>query len=164
MSTNVWDYRQDLEQLASYLCRHRQDAEDVAQDALIKAADNVEGFRSESSVRTWLHTIATNECRMLRRKRQPSSLDEILDQVAFAAEPVSLDADPEELALELETRHEVLVALRQMPPNYRRALILKDGKEMSLEEIADNMETTVPAVKSMLYRARREMRKVLPDS
>lgn len=163
MSSDVWEYRDDLEQLASYLCGHRQDAEDVAQDALIKAVDKVEGFRNESSMRTWLHAIATNECRMLRRKRQPSSLDQILDQVAVSAEPVALEADPEELALELETRHEVLMALREMPANYRKALILKDGRELSLEQVAVEMNTTVSAVKSLLYRARREMRAALPS-
>jgi len=48
------------------LCGHREDAEDVAQSSLVKAAEHIAAFRGEATVRTWLHRITTNECRMLR--------------------------------------------------------------------------------------------------
>ena len=54
--------------------RDPENAADVAQNTLLKAAQHIDGFRGEASVRTWLHTIATNECRMIRRRRQPESL------------------------------------------------------------------------------------------
>jgi len=155
---DVWEYRDDLERLARHLCRHPEDAADITHTALLKAAERLDGFRGESSVRTWLHAITSNECRMLRRRRQPSSLDQLLDD---SEGPTAVGADvndPEELALELETRREVLSALERLPDRYRCALLLKDGRDLSLEEVAEVMESTVPAVKSLLYRARNQLR------
>jgi RNA polymerase sigma-70 factor, ECF subfamily len=154
----VWAYRDDLERLARYLCRHREDAEDVAQNAMLKAAEKLDGFRAESTMRTWLHTITTNECRMLRRRKQASSLDDLLEQVAGSGVVGGEAVDPEELALELETRSELLRALEQLPEAYRVVLILKEGREMSLEEVAAALDTTIPAIKSLLYRARKALR------
>jgi RNA polymerase sigma-70 factor, ECF subfamily len=101
----VWRYREDVWRLASQLCRHRQDAEDVTHSALLKAAQHVEGFRWEASLRTWLHRIATNECRMLRRRKVPASLDELLED-----------------AVEAETRRRVVAALAGLPDRYRTAV------------------------------------------
>lgn len=155
-----WQYRQDLERLANYLCRHPEDAEDVAHNALVKAAAKLEGFRREASVKTWLHVIATNECRMLRRRKQPSSLDELFDRAAAADLPElrAEELDPGLIAEELETRAELLTALEQLPDKYRCALLLKEGRGLSLEEVAEHMETSVSAVKSLLYRARGRLR------
>jgi RNA polymerase sigma-70 factor (ECF subfamily) len=161
----LWEYRADLEKLARYLCRHPQDAEDVTHDALLKAADKLDGFRGEASVRTWLHTITTNECRMLRRRKQASSLDDMFESAAFDRPGVEeRSVDPEEIALELETRREVLEAIGELPDRYRCALLLKDGQDLPLEEVARVMDTTVPSVKSVLYRARQALRDQLTHS
>lgn len=155
----IWDYRADLEKLAHHLCRHPQDAEDVAHNALLKASEKLEGFRGEASVRTWLHTITTNECRMLRRRKSPLSLDHMFETAAIHETDVTGDTvDPEELAMELETRRELLRAIAELPDRHRCALILKDGHGVSLEETARLMGATVPAVKSILYRARASLR------
>lgn len=164
-NAELWEYRADLEKLAHYLCRHSQDAEDVTHNALLKAAEKMEGFRGEASVRTWLHTIATNECRMLRRRKAPSSLDDMFESAALGQLELGADPiDPEEAALELETRREVLEAMRGLPDRYRCALLLKDGHDLSLEEVAKLMDTTVPSVKSVLYRARQALRDELTHS
>jgi RNA polymerase sigma-70 factor (ECF subfamily) len=164
-NAELWEYRSDLEKLAHYLCRHSQDAEDVTHNALLKAAERMEGFRGEASVRTWLHTIATNECRMLRRRKTPSSLDDMFESAALGQLELGDDPiDPEEAALELETRREVLAAVGELPDRYRCALLLKDGHDLSLEEVASLMETTVPSVKSILYRARQALRDELIHS
>ena len=161
----LWEYRSDLEKLAHFLCRHSQDAEDVTHNALLKAAEKLEGFRGEASVRTWLHTIATNECRMLRRRKTPSSLDDMFENAAYDRLELGDDPiDPEEVAMELETRREVLEAIGGLPDRYRCALLLKDGHDLPLEEVADVMETTVSSVKSILYRARQALRDELVRS
>lgn len=159
---DVWDYRGDLERLANYLCRHPEDAEDVAHNALMKASEKLEGFRGEASVRTWLHTITTNECRMMRRRKGPTSLDDLLDRAALTDRELGGAAvGPEELAMELETRREVLEAIEGLPDRHRCAVLLKDGRGLSLEEVADVMGTSVPSVKSILYRARESLRRQL---
>lgn len=163
--TGVWRYRADLERLAQYLCRHPQDAEDVAHNALLKATEKLDGFRGEASVRTWLHTITTNECRMLRRRHSPSSLDDMFETAATGELDLGDGSiDPEEIALELETRQEVLRAIGELPDRYRCALMLKDGRELSLAETARLMQTSVSAVKSILYRARAALRDEIEKS
>ncbi len=161
---DVWGYREDLARLARFLCQHPEDAEDVTHNALIKAAEKLDGFRGESSVKTWLHAVTSNECRMLRRRRQTSSLDGLLDGVVDDQLMVDVTAmDPEELAVELETRQEILEALATLPERYRCAIILKDGRDLTLEETAQLMGTTVPGIKSLLYRARAALRDELKD-
>ena len=127
----VWRYREDVWRLASQLCRHREDAEDVIQSAPLKAAEHLEGFRWEASLRTWLHRIATNECRMLRRRKVPLSLDELLEEAATAecqpAGPAAASPGPEDAAVEAETRRRVVAALGGLADRYRTAVLLKEG-------------------------------------
>jgi RNA polymerase sigma-70 factor (ECF subfamily) len=161
----VWRYREDVWRLASHLCRHREDAEDVTQSALLKAAQHLDGFRREASLRTWLHRIATNECRMLRRRKVPLSLDELLEEAAIAEQPPSEPAasgpGPEELAVEAETRRQVLAGLADLPDHYRTALLLKDGLGLSGQDVATAMSVTLPAARSVLHRARAALRERL---
>ncbi len=143
------------------MCRHREDAEDVAQNGLMKAAQKIDGFRGEASVRTWLHSIATNECRMLRRRVAPGSFDEVLEATLTAdrlAEVSPRPTDPESLAIEAESRREVVAALNRLPERYQRVLVLRDGCGLRSAEVAHVLESTVPAVKSVLFRARRSLR------
>lgn len=137
----------------------------MTHSALLKAAQHVDGFRWEASVRTWLHRIATNECRMLRRRKVAVSLDEMLEQAATAAhrptEPTARQPGPEEAAVEAETRRFVVAALAGLPDRYRTAVLLKDGLGLSAERVAAAMGITVPAVRSVLHRARSELRERL---
>jgi RNA polymerase sigma-70 factor (ECF subfamily) len=156
MTTEVWDYRDHVARLARHLCRDPDDGEDVAHSALLKASERLAGFRGESTVETWLHTITLNECRMLRRQRRPASLDEV-------GEPVDIDEanDPELVAEEAELRLEVLQAIAGLSDRERCALLLREGQELSMEELAEHLDLTVPAVKSLLYRARQSLRKAM---
>ncbi len=158
-----WCYEDDLNAYALFLCRHPQDAEDIAHTALLKAAEHMSGFRGESSMRTWLHTIVTNECRMLRRRTPALSFDRIAEDDAAAAswvfeESSSVD-DPTDSAVQGELRVLALSTLREMPSHYRTALFLQLALRMPVEEIAVALGRSVPATKSVLYRARRSMRK-----
>lgn len=159
----VWRYRADVWRLASQLCQHREDAEDVTHSTLLKAAQHLDGFRWEASLRTWLHRIASNECRMLRRRKAPLSLDQLLEEAATApqqpAEPPA--PGPEEAAVEAETRRRVIAALASLPDRYRTAVLLKDGLGLPAEDVAAAMGITVPAARSVLHRARSALRRKL---
>jgi RNA polymerase sigma-70 factor (ECF subfamily) len=161
----VWRYRDDVWRLARQLCRHREDAEDVTHSALLKAVEHLDDFRWEASLRTWLHRIATNECRMLRRRRVPLSLEALLEDAATAEhrppEPAAGEPGPEEAAVEAETRRRVLTALNGLPDHYRTALLLKDGLGLRADGVAEAMGITVPAVRSILHRARSALRERL---
>ena len=156
----LWGYAGDLHRYAAFMCRHPEDAEDVAQNTLIKAAQKIDGFRGEASVRTWLHTIATNECRMLRRRAPSSELNEEIEHALFdglGGSP-SGRADPELLAIEAEERREVVRALQGLPERYQQVLVLKDGCGLPSAEVAHLLQDSIPAVKSVLHRARSRLR------
>lgn len=157
-----WCYEEDLEAYARVICRHPEDAEDVAHAALLKAAEHMSGFRGESSMRTWLHSIVTNECRMLYRRAPALSLDHLTESdrstASVIADETSHVTDPTVSAAEGELRVLALSTLREMPSHYRTALFLQLAFHMSIEEIAETLGRSVPATKAILYRARRSMR------
>lgn len=157
-----WCYEEDLRTYARFLCRHPEDAEDIAHTALLKAAENMDGFRGESSMRTWLHAIVTNECRMLYRREPSLSLDQLVEDSpagdSFMTDEVSYATDPTSSAAQSELRVLALSTLRDMPPHYRTALFLQLAHRMSVDEIAEALGRSVPATRTILYRARRYMR------
>jgi RNA polymerase sigma-70 factor (ECF subfamily) len=158
----VWSYDGDVQRWARQLCRHRQDAEDVAQTALMKAAQHVAGFRGEASVRTWLHRIVTNECAMLRRRTAPASLDALLDTeprlgLDRAGRPV--DFDPEQIALDRVAQTAVLTAVAQLPDRWRTVLLLSDGAGLPASAVASATGLSVSAVRAVLHRARTAIRR-----
>ncbi len=157
---DIWNYSEDLRRFAHYLCHDADDAEDVAQTALLKAAQTKGGaFRAEASVRTWLHTIVSNECRMLHRHLAPESLDDLLEDARTSpAAGAHRPTNPEAAALIAETGRMVLSNLRKLPAPYQRVLVLKDGCGMRTAEVAEILDTSVGATKSRLYRARKTMR------
>ena len=159
--SEVWRYEEDLQRFARYLCHHPEDAEDIAHNALLKAAEHSDDFRGEASMRTWLHTIVTNECRMLRRRKTSVSLDagfEETNQDAIATELAGDLPDPGAVAEQSELRRLALATLGDMPEHYRTALFLQVAMGKSTEEVAEALGKTVPATRSILYRARASMR------
>ncbi len=155
----VWAHADDVARLAWQLRRHREDAEDVAQSSLLKAAECIDGFRGEATMRTWLHRITTYECRMLRRRLLAGALDDILEHVPTRATlPVSaVEASPDELAEERVLAATVLQTVSELPARQRNALILLEGAGLTIAEVARRLDTSVPAVRSLLVRARRTM-------
>jgi RNA polymerase sigma factor (sigma-70 family) len=157
----VWAQAEDVARLARQLCGHPEDAEDVAQSSLVKAAEHIAGFRGEATVRTWLHRITTNECRMLRRRLMATSLDGLLEEHPGNAELLLLtaaDADPEALAQQRALGSAVLAAVAGLPERQRLAFVLQEGGALGISEVARRLDTTVPAVRSLLVRARRTLR------
>jgi len=157
-----WSYEQDLVAYAGFLCRRPDDAEDVAHTALLKAALHMTDFRGESSMRTLLHTIVANECHMLHRRIAAVSLDQLveagIEDALLPPDDPGYESDPTASAEQRELRSLALTTLRDMPSHYRTALFLQLALGDSVEEIAEAIERSVPATKSILYRARRSMR------
>jgi RNA polymerase sigma-70 factor (ECF subfamily) len=165
----VWRYRDDVWRLARQLCRHREDAEDVTHSALLKAAEHLDEFRWEASLRTWLHRIATNECRMLRRRKAPCRWT----RCGRRRPPASAGRPSRPPGGRVrrrprwrrrwrpETRRRVVLGLAGLPEHYRTALLLRDGLGLRAERVAEAMGVTVPAVRSILHRARSALRERL---
>ena len=155
----VWAQAEDVARLARQLCQHREDAEDVAQSSLLKAAQHIDGFRGEASVRTWLHRITANECRMIRRRLAARSLDAILEGAGIPERAVlAAGADPASLVEERELARLVIASIAELPGRQRAAIVLSDGAGLTALEVARNLGVSVPAVRSLLVRARRTVR------
>ncbi len=154
------------------LLRNQQDAEEVTQDAFIRAHRGLVNFRGESAFSTWLYQIATNLARnrywyWWRRKRdktvsfdQPISDDSStpLSEV-FAAELET----PEDATVTQELVDRIAVGMEKLSAKHREILILRNVKNLSYEEIAVILNISVGTVKSRIARARESLRETLGD-
>ncbi len=143
------------------------DAFDLTQETFIKAYQALPrlGNEQELNLSAWLHRIASNTCLdILRRRRLISWLpwEHERERGEGVAEPASHDAsgDPERSYVQQETTKQVQETLRRMSARNRMALVLKEYQGMSCDEIADVMDVSRGAVKSILFRAREEFRKL----
>jgi len=131
---------------------NQADSEDVVQEVVLKVWRRLSTFRSESSFRTWMTTVAINDAlqsyrqqRRLPVYRAPSELTTI----ASAAD------SPQRCLSRAEDIQAVSRAVVELPIKYRRVLVLRDLEELSERETAQRLHSTVPAVKTRLFRARR---------
>lgn len=147
-----------------------QDAEDAVQETYLKAARGVAAFEGRSSLKTWLYRIATNTCltelnhrsrRVLPAGLGPPSDDPGTrvfadDSVAWLGPlPDAVLGDPGEVVVRRESvRLALVAALQHLPPRQRAAFLLREVLSWSAAEIADTLAISVPAVKSLLQRAR----------
>jgi RNA polymerase sigma-70 factor (ECF subfamily) len=146
-----------------------QEAEDLVQETLARAWRGREGYRADAGPRTWLRRIATRVCldalrRARGRRLLPSSPDHARIGEVLWLEPIHDDliadaeADPAaSYALRESVSLAFLAALQLLPPRQRAVLILRDVLTLSASEVADQLETTVSSVNSLLHRARRTM-------
>jgi RNA polymerase sigma-70 factor, ECF subfamily len=148
------------------ITRNWHDAEDAFQEAILKAFCNLKNFEERSSFATWLTRIAINAALMTLRKKRNSHetpLDGIDDSGDnyFVKEVQSAADDPECALVEREREELLNDAITQLPRLLREVVELRSRKGYSLNEIAEALGITVPAVKSRLARARSSLRKVL---
>lgn len=148
-------YRRELVAYCYRLTGKLSEAEDLAQEALVRAFRGMESFEGRASARAWLYRIAHNLCINHVERSGPDwgSLDD-----ADAELRVAPAAAAEEKGQERENVRLGFVALLQsLPPKQRAALVLRDVLGWSAEETARILETTVPAVKNALARARKTL-------
>lgn len=137
-----------------------RDVEEATQDAFIQAWRNLDRFRGEATVFTWLYRIAVNEAlARLRRKRvATTNLDDLAETAHAAADPVE---GPEQAAEAGELHSFLAGCIRRLAPDYRAALVLRDVVGLSNQEVADALELSLPATKSRIHRARMQIREQL---
>lgn len=155
----VAKYQRRLLRLVSRLVRDPAEAEDVAQEAFIKAYRALPQFRGDSAFYTWLYRIAINTAKntLVSRERSPISYEINLNSEDDAPDVVSRLRDPdtpEGLALTEEIRSTVTAAIDALPEDLRTAIVLRELDGMSYEEIAAAMDCPVGTVRSRIFRAR----------
>ena len=144
------------------MCGRPEDAEEVAQETLLKVFENLGQLREPERVRSWVFRIAKNVCLMQRRKSvfapaHELSLDELApaEEVADGAHPPDLDL------LRSELRNVLDRVIADLPPAYRAVVLLRDIEELSTEETAQILDLSTDVVKTRLHRARLAMRQTL---
>jgi RNA polymerase sigma-70 factor, ECF subfamily len=133
------------------------ESEDLAQKVFIRIWKSAPRYQPTAKFTTWLFRITRNLVfNEIRRKRH------FVDHTEEVAEAVErAEKEPDRVLLEAELQKAIQQAINQLPESQRMAIILRRYEEMSYEDIAKVMETTVPAVKSILFRARAELRERL---
>jgi RNA polymerase sigma-70 factor (ECF subfamily) len=147
------------------MCGSDSDAEDLTQDAFIRAFANVGSFRRESSFHTWLYRIAYNLYLdgIRRTKRRPTvSLDQSLSEdESDLMEIPDPAAGPEDHVEQMELQGVLLTALQDLPERLRLVVVLHDIHGYSYEEIASIARCPLGTVRSRLFHARQKLRRKL---
>jgi RNA polymerase sigma-70 factor, ECF subfamily len=164
----VLKYQHKVVKLVTRYVRSLAEAEDVAQEAFIKAYRALPQFRGDSAFYTWLYRIAINTAKNAVASRERSPVVYDLDQ-GDRAEIYELQgrmkdgATPEALAMTEEIRSTVNAAIESLPEDLRTAIVLRELEGLSYEEIAAAMDCPVGTVRSRIFRAREAIDARLQD-
>src|SRR6202142_3896824 len=159
-------YDRNVFRIAQHITQNREDAEDVVQDAFLKAFQNLGQFQGQSKFYTWLVRIAVNEALMRLRRRRPErmvSLDEDVktEEDSMPREVADWSPNPEQQYNQAELKEILSKTIQGLPPSFRTVFVLRDVEGLSTEETADALDLSIPAVKSRLLRARLQLRERL---
>ena len=145
--------------LARWLTRNEHDAQDVTQEAFLRAFRFFDGYQG-GNLRAWLLTIVRNTCyTWLRRNRPPDFAEEFDEEIHSSEFPASADSENQLLAnADKATVHR---ALEELPEIFREVLVLREMEGMSYKEIADVASVSLGTVMSRLARARTRLRESL---
>jgi RNA polymerase sigma-70 factor (ECF subfamily) len=145
-------YQRVLYTVALRMLGNREDANDAAQNAFVKAYEKLHAFDEDRRFFSWIYRILVNECLNLRRDRH--ALVDITDDLPG-------DRSPAEAFEHHETRQRVQAAILALPLHYREVVVLRHFTELSYEEIADTLGVSVAVVKSRLFTARQRLARTL---
>ena len=159
-------YERKIYRLAKNITRNDEDAEDVLQDAFLKAYQHLDTFKGDSKFYTWIVRIAVNEALMRLRKRKADRTVPLDEPVELGEETVQREIavwedNPEQQYSQEEWRKILDEAVNELKPDFRTVFALRDIEELSTEETAEALGISVPAVKSRLLRARLALREKL---
>jgi RNA polymerase sigma-70 factor (ECF subfamily) len=159
-------YQRKIYRLAKNITRNDEDAEDVLQEAFLKAYEHLDGFEGNSKFYTWLVRIAVNEALMKLRKRRGDREVSLDEPVGLGEEEVKREIavwedNPEQRYSREEMQQILNEAVDGLKEDFRTVFVLRDIEELSTEETAEALKISVPAVKSRLLRARLALREKL---
>jgi RNA polymerase sigma-70 factor (ECF subfamily) len=136
------------------------DVEDLLQEVLIKVWRRLSTLQSESAFSAWITRVAINEAlQSWRRERRRPICQGFGDSDTF----VSTNESPLQALTRAETTQIVRKAVHELPEKYQQVLNLREFEELSMEEIAESLHSSIPAVKTRLFRARRMLQTALQE-
>lgn len=141
---------------------NEQDAQDCAQEAMLRAFQAFDAFRGDAAFSTWLVRIAMNCCRdFLRKQKDVLSLEAMGEATGFEA--ADRGSGPYQQLEERERLRLLRAAFQKIKPEYRQLIVLRDMQGLSYEELAEAADLSLGTVKSRLNRARKELCKILSE-
>nr|WP_321353490.1 sigma-70 family RNA polymerase sigma factor [uncultured Draconibacterium sp.] len=149
------------------LVQNREDAEDIAQDVFVEVYRNINKFRADAKLSTWLYRIAVNRSLNHIRDNKKhkwfhSFGDEVAEKNRELLQAKTADSDEPEYDLENKQRAIILKeAINSLPQNQKVAFTLSKYEELSYQEIAEVMDLSVSSVESLLFRAKKGLQKKL---
>jgi RNA polymerase sigma-70 factor (ECF subfamily) len=158
----VEHFRSKVFRYSWLMCGQPEDAEEVAQETLLKVFASIDQLREPERVRAWVFRIARNACLMQRRKSVFAPAQEFsLDELPVAGDVPDRAEPPDRALLEGELRAVLDRVILELAPAYRAVVVLRDLEELSTEETAEILGLKPDAVKTRLHRARLAMRQTL---
>jgi len=159
-------YHARLSQYSFLMCGQREDAEDVAQETLIKVFQSIDRLRDPDRLKAWVFRIAKNECLMKRRKslfapQTELSLDELrpkFEGTMAVMEIADWSSVPDNLLLDSELQGALTTSIQQVPEIYRSVVLLRDVEGLSTSETAEVLDISPDSVKTRLHRGRLALR------
>lgn len=158
-------YKDKVFQICFRMLGNRHEAEDMAQEAFVRAYVNIKSFNINMKFSTWLYRIATNLCIDRIRKKKP---DFYLDAKVAGSEGLDMysqiaadTALPEEEVESLELQETIQAEILKLPEKYRTPIVLKYIEELSLKEISEILDLPVGTVKTRIHRGREALRNQL---
>jgi RNA polymerase sigma-70 factor (ECF subfamily) len=137
-----------------FLVRDPTEAEDLAQETLTRALERAESFRGDASLATWLHRIAHHLAVDRARRARDIPTEDVADQVEARWRDDAYTVDAAQVVARAETRDELEDALIRLPVVYRAAVVLHDAEGLTVAQIADIAQISLPAAKQRLRRGR----------
>lgn len=157
----VLEYEKKVYNVALRMVNNQEDAEDITQEAFIKAYNSLANFRGDSKFSVWLTRIVSNMCLDLIRSRgrRPTISLSVEDEDGENVELEISDIrqSPETIMEQQLTKDSVRRGLKQLPDEYREILLLREIQGLSYEEISAALDLEVGTVKSRIYRGRKKL-------
>ena len=158
----VEHFRSKIFHYSLMMCGQPDDAEEVAQETLLKVFQNFDHLREPEHVRAWIFRIAKNACLMQRRKSVFAPEQELsVEELPPSSEITDSANLPEDELQRSEVRAVLHQVISELPPAYRCVVLLRDIEQLSTDEAAQILDLTAEAVKTRLHRARLAMRQKL---
>lgn len=158
-------YQHKLYQVCYRMLSNQQEAEDIAQEAFIRAYINLHSYDQKRKFSTWLYRIATNLCIDRIRKKKP---DYYLDAEVAGTDGLDMYSQiaadellPEEAVEQMELQDRIQYEISRLPDKYRSVIVLKYIEELSLQEISEILDMPLGTVKTRIHRGREALRKQL---
>ncbi|MBU4511407.1 sigma-70 family RNA polymerase sigma factor [bacterium] len=162
------NYKNMVYNLAYRVSNNPHEAEDISQEAFLRAYQSLARFNSSYKFSTWLYQITLNIIRDKFKKKElnPASLDAPVetDNSEFYPQPADSTNNPEQIMAQKEDAQAIQQAIYSLPLKYREVIVLRHLQDLSYIEISNILKLPSGTVKIRLYRAREQLRKILLNS